>query len=113
LNDPAGIGLQSNGNIVVSESGNHRISVFDSMGNFIKIIGVGELQDPHHLFIDSDDNILVADQSNRRIVIFSSQTGILLKSLQTEDSVEDLYGITMDRDGRIVVSGSANKVVIY
>ena len=113
MNDPAGIGLQSNGNIVVSESGNHRISVFDSMGNFIKIIGVGELQDPHHLFIDSDDNILVADSSKIRIAIFSSQTGILLKTIQTKEYIEDPCGITMDRDGRIVVSGSANKVAIY
>ena len=108
-----GIGLLSNRNIVVGEFGNNRISIFDQEGTFIKIIGAGELGNALHLFIDSDDNILIADQINTRIAIYSSQNGNLLKSIPTDDSVGYPFGITMDRDGRIIVSGATNKFAIY
>ena len=113
LDRPYGIGLLSNRNIVVGEFGNNRISIFDQEGTFIKIIGDGEINHALHLFIDSDDNILIADQMNRRIAIYSSETGDLLKSISTDDSVGYSFGITMDHDGRIIVSGGRHKVAIY
>jgi len=50
----------SNGNVVVSEGGNDRVSIFGSQGNFVRHVGAGQLSQPYHLFVDSDDNILVA-----------------------------------------------------
>ena len=108
-----GIGFLSNGNVVVSELGNNRISIFDSLGNFIKIIDDGEIDKPFHLFVDSDDNILVADSENERIAIYSSESGNLIKSIPTKDYVGNPRGVTMDRDGRIIVCGLGSKIAIY
>ena len=98
LEGPFGLGLLSNGNLVVGEYINNRISIFDNQGKF-KIIADGELKDPSHLFIDSGDNILITDGENQRIAIYSSQTGNMFKSIKT---MENPRGIAMDRDGRII-----------
>jgi len=51
MNSPWGVGLLSNGDIVVSEFGRKRLQIFE--GNFIRIMGAGQLANPLHLFVDS------------------------------------------------------------
>ena len=114
LDGPTGIGFLSNGNVVVCEfENNNRISIFDPQGNFIKTIRGEDLSEPNHLFVDSDDNILIANSGHNSIAIFSSETGNLFKSLQIDDSIGYPIGITKLMDGRIMISGSANKIAIY
>ena len=110
LDGPFGLGLLSNGNLVVGEYINNRISIFDNQGNFIKVIAAEDLKDPGHLFIDSDDNILITDDENQRIAIYSSQSRNLVKSIKT---MENPRGIAMDRDGRIIVARVDHKIAIY
>ena len=105
---PRGIGLLSNGNVVVGDSGNHRLSIFDQQGSFIKIIGAGQLLDPFHIFIDSDDRILVANYSDYGIRILKSSTGNLLKTIPLKST-----GITMNQNGRIIASGESHTVSIF
>ena len=38
---PIGVGLLSNGNIVASGWGGNRLQIFDSQGNFVRIVGAG------------------------------------------------------------------------
>ena len=101
MNCPIGIGLLSNENIVVAEESGNRLQIFDSGGNFIRIVGAGQVKNPWHLFVDSDDNILVADQDNKRIQVFH-QNGNHVKSIGT-GQISYPLGVCMDRDGRIIV----------
>ena len=108
MNRPLGVGLLSNGNIVVSEQHGNRLQILDFQGNFVRIVGAG----PWHLFVDSDDNILVADSNNSRIQIFH-QNGYLFKTIGTRQ-LSCPIGICMDREGRIIVSeNGTHRVSIF
>jgi len=102
LSSPCGIGLLSNGNIVVCENRNGRVSIFDSQGNFIRHICVGQLSNPCHLFVDSDDNILVAnaDTSTNQIRVFKAD-GTLVKNISITGH-GGAVGVCMDFEGRII-----------
>ena len=102
MQNTVGIGLLSNGNIVVGEHNGNRLLIFDFQGNFVRIVGAGQLKNPCHLFVDSDDNILVADASNKRCQVFH-QNGNSIKSIGT-GQVSSPRGVCMDREGRIIVS---------
>ena len=102
MQSPFGVGLLSNANIVVSEWQGNRLQIFDVEGNFVRIVGAGQVKDPNHLFVDSDDNILVTDYSNSRIQVFH-QNGNHIKSIGT-GQFSCPRGVCMDHEGRIIVS---------
>ena len=90
---------------------NSRVSIFDSQGNFVRHVGVGQLSSPYHNFVDSDDTILVAD-SNNRIQVFKSD-GSLIKTISA-GQVSNPSGVCIDLDGRILVSEAAtNRISIF
>ena len=95
MNGPLGVGLLSNGNIVVSENDGNRLQIFDFEGNFVRIVGAGQFKSPIHLFFDSDDNILVADANNHRIQVFH-QNGNHIKTIGTGQL--EPRGVCMDRE---------------
>ena len=101
MNRPSDVGLLSNGNIVVGEYSGKRLQIFDFEGNFVRIVGAGQVTTPFHLFVDSDDNILVADNGNRCIQVFQ-QNGNHIKSIGT-GQISSL-GVCMNREGRIIVT---------
>lgn len=98
LNFPAGVALMSDGNLVVSDQSNHRVSEFNSAGTFIRAFGydvipggsagfedciavckagvaggeAGQLNTPAAVAVDGADNIVVADLFNTRISRFSA-----------------------------------------
>jgi len=76
MNGPVGVGLLSNGNIVVADD-NNRVQIFDFEGNFVRIVGAGQVRNPWHLFVDSDENILVADNA---IIAFKCSTKMAITS---------------------------------
>jgi len=111
MNGPVGVGLLSNGNIVVSDEGGHRLQIFDFEGNFVRIVGAGQVHCPQQLFVDSDDNILVADYSNDRIQVFY-QSGDHIKCIGTGRLLNPL-GVCMDPEGRVLVSESVGRIFIF
>ena len=81
---PTGIAFDSHGNIVVVDSGNHRVQVFDRNGNFLSKFGEygshdNQLQYPEGLSINGNGDIIVADTNNKLIKIFSSSGKYLRK----------------------------------
>jgi len=97
---PVGVGLLSNGNIVVAED-NNRVQIFDFEGNFVRMVGAGQVKHPCHLFVDSEDNFLVADRNSNRIQVFH-QNGNHIKTIGT-GQLSSSCGVCMDREGRIIV----------
>lgn len=72
LKRPMGVALCGNGNIIVSESAAHRITVIDEEGRKLQSFGsegMGEcqFQMPCGIAVTVDDHILVADSQNNRI----------------------------------------------
>ena len=73
LNSPPAVAIDTNNLVYVSESGNHRVSVFTSEGQFVVSLGkmgqgLGELKCPRGLAVDDSGVVYVSD--NNRIVLF-------------------------------------------
>ena len=76
FNGPAGIAVDSNGNIYVADGNNNRIQMFSSDGTFITQWGSygsgdGQFMQPTSITVDSSNNIYVVDKNNNRIQKFS------------------------------------------
>jgi tripartite motif-containing protein 71 len=76
FNSPAGIAIDSSGNVYVADSGNNRIQKFTSDGTFITAWGSegkgnGQFDSPAGIAIDSSNNVYVADFFNKRIQVFA------------------------------------------
>jgi len=83
LDEPSGIVLNSEKEIIVSEYGNNRIQIFDYQGKHLRFIGTGKLWGPYHLCLDEQDNIYVGNSVERpkaKIPVFSGINGELLHS---------------------------------
>ena len=95
---------------ILCEWDGNRLQIFDSQGNFVRIVGAEQVKDPFHLFVDSDHNILVADFSNNRIQVFH-QNGNHVKTIGIGKILNPL-GVCMDREGRIIVS-DGQRIAIF
>jgi len=70
--------INSKRNILICDSYNHRIQIFDSEGKFISTFGLegmrnGQFNCTYGITINSKGNIIVCDNNNHRIQIFDSE----------------------------------------
>lgn len=125
---PAGLDLDHRGLLYVADSGNNRVQVVDSDGNFVSEYGVrgwrtGEFDSPMDVAINFQrtELLYVADTDNNRIQycnlvdrIFYIIAGSSLGSSNEEDSVDtgiefDLpSGISVGRNGEVCVVDTGN-----
>jgi DNA-binding beta-propeller fold protein YncE len=84
LNGPTGIVINSKKEIIVGESNNRRLQVFDLQGHHLRFIGVNDnLPTIHQLCLDHQDNIYVGnwsvdDKNDGKIFVFDGETGSLI-----------------------------------
>jgi tripartite motif-containing protein 71 len=84
IKQPQGLAITSNGEIVVSDTMNHAIAIFDAEGKLLKKFGRqgdgnGQFQYPRGVAVDSQGNIYVADSLNARIQVFNSEGSFVRK----------------------------------
>ncbi|MEA3334396.1 MAG: TIGR03663 family protein [Chloroflexota bacterium] len=82
--EPWGIAIGPDGNVYVADTWNHRIQVFDTLGNFVTKWGnfdttggeafekPGAFWGPRAIAIDGAGNLFVTDTGNKRILVFGS-----------------------------------------
>lgn len=113
---PRAITCNSKGHIIVADSSNHRVEVFDTPGKLLLKFGlpgngIGEFNYPSGIAVDHKDNIFVADTNNHRVQIFNSK-GTFIQSIGSQGSEEgQLYGpigLAISKSGLIVVSENGN-----
>jgi DNA-binding beta-propeller fold protein YncE len=98
---PRGITVDSQGRVIVADTGNKRILVFDSDGNFISQIGnegmaVGQFEEPVGLAIDKQNNLYVADTWNLRVQVFSLAKDGATYTPSLQWSIAGWYGEALD-----------------
>jgi sugar lactone lactonase YvrE len=101
---PHGVVVDSKGRIIVSDSDNKRISVFDKDGKFVE----------HWAFTSRGGSIITADDTYY-VSDVNDGTVNIIKDGKLVDSVKGLgrpHGVGLDNDGAIYVSDSANRMVI-
>ena len=108
---PAGIALDSSGNIYCSEEFQNKIFVFNEDGEEIGSwgeagSGQGQLNSPSGLAVDGDDNLLVVDAKNNRIQKFTT-AGEYIATIG-EGQLDSPWGIGLDSEGNIYVADWGN-----
>jgi len=120
LGDPQGVAVDQDGHVIVSDSRNHRLQVFDMDGNFRFRFGSpgsrdGHFQSPSGVAVTREGDIVVADTMNNRIQIFTKEGKFIKKfgtgSMQSERLYQP-YGVAVDSEGRLFVVDRGNARVI-
>ena len=84
FSSPVAMVFDSQDRLHITDELNHRVSVFDSAGNFLRHWGVqgsgdGEFDGPCGIAIDSQDNLYIVDQNNHRVQKFTNDGEYLLQ----------------------------------
>ncbi len=111
---PRGIVVDALGHVLVADTGNKRVIVYDAGGNFTSQFGgegsdLGQFDEPVGLALDSQGNLYVADTWNQRIQVFvpsadktkyapSSQWGI---SGWMSQSLDNKPYLAVDQHGHV------------
>ncbi|MBA4385645.1 MAG: hypothetical protein C0410_12980 [Anaerolinea sp.] len=123
FNEPWGIALDQNGNVLVADTWNHRIQKFDQDGKFLMQWGVpgtaeeglDRLWGPRGLAVSLDGKVYVTDTGNKRVVVFSSDGKPLFEFDKTGDaSLDEPVGIAIGPNKNVYVADTWNmRVVIF
>ena len=105
--------VNSEGQIVISDTGSHKLFEFQRNGEILREIGKegsgpGDLKTPLGIAVDSYDNIAVCDAGNRRIQLFNPDASSKC-SFGSEQEGEIMYPVSIEfnSQGHIIVSESS------
>jgi DNA-binding beta-propeller fold protein YncE len=113
---PAGIALDSQENVYVTDEWLNRVSIFDTDGKFLRLWGSagsddGEFSGPSGIAIDSQDSLYIVDSRNHRVQKFTKD-GKFLSTWGGLGSAEGQFnapwGITIDQEGNVYVADHKN-----
>ena len=112
FNHPRGLCIDYNGDVLVADSGNNRVSVFSKDLIFIYNIGIGLLKYPTDVKLTPDSVVVVLDRSSK-FVHFYSKNGHLLSSCISQGQGPDclVYRpsfFCLDLDRNIIISDYGN-----
>ena len=113
---PAGLALDSQENVYVTDEWLNRVSIFDKDGNFLSQWGSsgegdGEFNRPSGIAIDHEDTLYIVDSLNHRVQVFTKDGRYMAKwgSLGSgKGELNSPWGITLDRDGNVYVADHKN-----
>ncbi len=113
---PAGVALDKDENLYVSDDYLHHVSIFDKEGKFLGKWGTpgndpGELNGPNDLAFDGENNVYVVDAFNHRVQKFTKD-GVFLGGWGHYGSGEGEFnmpwGIDIDDKGAVYVADWKN-----
>jgi len=113
---PAGLALDRQENVYVTDEWLNRVSVFDKDGNFLRDWGMsgsddGEFNGPSGIAIDPQDVLYIVDSRNHRVQKFTKEGRFLSTwgSLGSgKGQLNAPWGITLDQQGNVYVADHKN-----
>ena len=104
LDTPHGVAVDSTGRVLVNDSGNQRVSVFDSEGNFLESWPV---RSRGGIAVDASDTVYVSDVNAGAVSIL--RNGLVVDSVAVEGRP---HGLALDSNGSLYVSDSLGRKVM-
>jgi sugar lactone lactonase YvrE len=101
---PHGVVIDSRGRIIVGDSDNRRITVFDKDGKFVE---TWPFQSRGGMFITSDDTLYVSEVATGAISVIKDG-----KLIETIGGLGRPHGLTVDTDGTIYAAEALGRVVM-
>ena len=116
---PAGLALDSQENVYVTDEWLNRVSIFDNEGNFLASWGSagaadGQIDGPSGITINQQGDLYIVDSRNHRVQKFTKEGGFLGQwgTFGSEDGQFDTpCGINIDGQGSIYVADHKNNRV--
>ena len=117
---PWWVAVNAKDEIAVTDLGNQRVQIFNSEGNYLRLLGrsatkEGEFNFPTGITYHNNGNIFVADNDNGRIQILSGKgkyVGTFGKRGSLDSRLSNsLRGLSVDSDGNIIVADSGNRLI--
>jgi DNA-binding beta-propeller fold protein YncE len=113
---PVSMAFDSQDRLYITDELNHRVTIFDSSGNFLSKWGVfgsgdGELNGPAGIAIDADDNVYIVDQHNYRVQKFSTDGKYIMQWGEGGSGPAQFnlpWGVTVDFQGNVYVADWRN-----
>ena len=113
---PAGMDIDSQGILYITDEWLNRVSIFDKDGNFLSLWGSagegdGEFNGPSGIATDSQDDLYIVDSRNHRVQKFTRDGKFLANwgSLGSDDGQFDSpWGMTIDSQGYVYVADYKN-----
>ena len=113
---PAGVAVDSQGLVYVTDEWLNRVSVYDADGKFLKLWGEtgkadGEFDGPSGILIDPQDDIYIVDTRNHRVQKLTKDGAHLASWGERgsgEGQLDSPWGIAADSDGFVYVSDHMN-----
>ena len=105
--------------IVAVDSYNHRVQIFNSVGNYLRSFGLSATKEGEVRFLvgityHNNGNIFVADNGNSRIHIFKGKgeyVGFFGGRGSFDSQLSSPCGLSVDSDGNIIVADSGNRLI--
>jgi DNA-binding beta-propeller fold protein YncE len=116
LESPAGLAVDSRGNLYVADRGNHRIQKLSPQGKPLAAWGSrgaepGHFESPAGIAVGPKDLVYVADTGNHRVQVFDA-SGRLLRTWGSRGKgagqLESPQGVAVDAAGRVYVADTGN-----
>lgn len=126
LGNPTDVTIDSNGRIIVSDTADDKIEIFDSLGNYLSSSSFGssgtndgEFMFPISVDVDSNNRIIVSDIINKNIQIFDSSGNFLTtfgSSGTNDGEFTNPSSLSVDTSDRIIVSdsnGASSRIQVF
>lgn len=114
---PWGVAIRDDGCIAVADHANSRIQIFDHQGTFLQNLssnGSERIRLPTGIDFDLDHNLVTFNSERHEIKVLDS-AGQLIRKIGSENELRDtdrVEGISIDSEGRFIVTDSSNERVL-
>jgi len=110
LNKPLGVNTDASGNIYVGVQGSKSVIKYDTLGNYLKTIGKGNIDTPNDITFDADGNLYVLDSANDVVHVFDP-AGSLIRTIGNSTQLKYAVSIAI-HGGELYVADLYKKQVV-
>lgn len=109
LNEPRYATISSLGQLIVSDSGNHCIRIFDKSGRVCTSFGSfgrndGQFRFPYGVCTDASGNIIVADRYNDRVSLFTKRGDFVNHIVTANQGIYRPQGVALSSDLKLYIT---------